>query len=308
MSASNREGISKEIEVMVDPPTSPNEKKPRKGSDAPTEDDILEAVRREGYLLDQEVGTVLEDEGFHVQTSWPFEDPDEGESRELDVWAVKRIIHDGPVTLFVELFCECKSNVDRPLVFLTRRKGQIDATVNPEHFHFPHNHYQRRTSANSYSVLPPFQYLEIAKYHYWFRADQKAVQFAKIVRERDKWRAQHDGLYNGLLLPLAKAINYRRQIAWQGHASVVIGVPIVVSKSNLYEIDSGQLELIVTKKTHVSFLRSLQATNVKGAYIVDFVSFDGLKLYLEKTLMPFVVELAHHIKHYPNLFLDSQGS
>ncbi len=63
-------------------------------ADQPTDTEILAAIRESGYLMEQEVASVLEGLGFHVQTNRAFEDVDEGKSRELDVAAVSRVHSD----------------------------------------------------------------------------------------------------------------------------------------------------------------------------------------------------------------------
>jgi hypothetical protein len=266
----------------------------------PSEAEVLDAVRRSGYLMDQEVATLLEDLGFHVQTSWPFEDPDKGESRELDVWAVRRMVEGSP-SLFVELFCECKSGEERPFVFLTRRKGLIDQSVCPIHYVFPHETYEEPV-ANGSRVVKAFDYFNAAQHHYWFKDEQKAVQFAKIVRNKKQWDAQHDGLYNALLMPLAKALGHRAN-AIRSHTPLNLCFPIVVVKSPLYLIDSAKMPLAVEKVKHVSFFRRLDSSTVKGEYIIDFVTVDGLAAFVEQKVMPFVEQIAASAKTDPNKFL-----
>jgi hypothetical protein len=267
----------------------------------PTEADVLAAVSKSGYLMDQEVATLLEDLGFHVQTSWPFEDPDEGESRELDVWAIRRIIDEGSPQLFLELFCECKSGEDRPLVFLARRKGLIDQSVCPVHYVFPHEIYEERIPNGSREVKA-FAYFDVAKHHHWFKAEQKAVQFAKIVRNKKEWEAQHDGLYNAILMPLAKALAHRAKVIRQ-HNPLNLCFPVVVLKSPLYLIDSARRPLQVEKVPHVSFFRRLDSSTVKGEYLVDFVTLDGLTEFVKRKVMPFVEEVAALVRSDPKKFL-----
>lgn len=268
----------------------------------PTEAEILDAVSKSGYLMDQDVATVLEDFGFHVQTSWPFEDPDKGESRELDVWAVRRIIDDGPLQLFVELFCECKSGEDRPFVFLSRRTGLIDQNVNPTHFVFPHEIYEEPIPNGSRRVRA-FAYLGLTQHHSWFKADSKAVQFAKIVRSRDRWEAQHDGIYNAILMPLAKALVYRKKELHSFENPLDLCFPIVVLNSPMYLIDSATKPLQASRVSHVAFYRRLDATTVKGDYIVDFVTLDGLAEFVKQTVMPFAQQVTALAKSNPDKFL-----
>ena len=55
----------------------------------PGPDEIIQALKKSGYLMEQVVATQLENLDFHVHTNWAFRDPDEGKSREVDVRAFK---------------------------------------------------------------------------------------------------------------------------------------------------------------------------------------------------------------------------
>ncbi len=59
-------------------------------ADPPTDEQIVEALGRTGYLFEQEVATLFEDMGYNVATNTAFEDPEESKSRELDVRATLR--------------------------------------------------------------------------------------------------------------------------------------------------------------------------------------------------------------------------
>jgi hypothetical protein len=275
-------------------------------SGMPTETEVLEAVRKSGYLMDQEVATVLEGLGFHVQPSWPFEDPDEGESRELDVWAIQRVLAEGELHLFVELFCECKSGEDRPFVFITRAKGQIDQSVCPIHYVFPHDTYEEPIP-NGSRVVKAFSHFDLSHQHYWFTSDSKAVQFAKTVRNTNQWEAQHDGLYNAILMPLVKALTYRAKSLRSNSNPLHLCFPIVVLKSPIYVINSAKEPLELMSVAHVSFFRRLDSRSVKGEYIVDFVTLDGLTGLVNTNVLPFSEQVAALAQTDPRQFIVKRG-
>src|SRR5262245_49948815 len=104
----------------------------------PTTDDIMEALNATGFLMEQRVTTQLDSHGFHVWTGYPFEDVEEGKSREIDVRAFLEICRDEEkkVSVTVELLCECKNN-EFPFVFLRRRKGvHENKHFSPEQYFF----------------------------------------------------------------------------------------------------------------------------------------------------------------------------
>ena len=60
--------------------------------DQPTREEIAQAVKDSGYLMEQELGSELEALGFVVQTNYPYKDLDEAKSREIDVFAIRQSI------------------------------------------------------------------------------------------------------------------------------------------------------------------------------------------------------------------------
>lgn len=274
----------------------------------PSESDILEAVRKSGYLMDQEVATVLENLGFHVQTSWPFEDPDEGESRELDVWAGLTATDGLAPNIAVELFCECKQSEERPFVFIARRRSRLDLNVVPTHYICPLDRYERRLPSEGNQIvmqsLDGFRFFQCGSNHYWFKNNDKAVQLAKIVPNKDKWEAQHDGVYNSLLLPLAKALTHerRRQETFRQPAFRLC-FPLVVLKAPIYRIIADVHPLVVERVPYISFYRKLDARSVKGDYITDFVTFEALPQLVNDHILPFVNSVAERYRANPRQFI-----
>ena len=157
------------------------------------------------------------------------------------------------------------------------------------------------------TVLPAFRYLDLARYHYWFRSPNKAVQFAKIVREKNQWQAQHDGLYNALLLPLAKAITHRQRGFRSIRGAMSLSIPVVVLNSEIFEVDSSQEELTLRKVEHVSFFRKLDSASVKGEYLTEFVTLAGLRAFVSETAMSFVEQVARLVRSQPALFLEQRA-
>ncbi|WOH62883.1 hypothetical protein [Bradyrhizobium sp. BWA-3-5] len=90
---------------------------------APSPENIMEALNESGYLMEQKVATVLERLGYHVQTNFPFEDVDEGKSREMDARTIKTIARNDEhkLSCVFEIIVECK-NTSNPFVFVGRPK------------------------------------------------------------------------------------------------------------------------------------------------------------------------------------------
>lgn len=167
----------------------------------------MEAIDATGFLMEQRIATQLESFGFHVWTGYPFEDPEEAKSRELDVRAYFQARRDEEkkINISVEVLCECKNN-ENPFVFVRRRKGAYENEhFNPKQYLLPFDEYEVR-SGNLIRVLPAFRRFEFHKSHYFCRDEFKAVQFCKIVRKGKGWEANQGGIYDAMFYPLAKAV------------------------------------------------------------------------------------------------------
>ena len=105
---------------------------------SPSPEDIIDALRKSGYLMEQEVATQLEALNFHVWTNWAFQDIDEGKSREIDVRAIRQVAHneEKKLSAFVEIIAECKNSTN-PFIFIGRPKNQTDNQHPPQELVFP---------------------------------------------------------------------------------------------------------------------------------------------------------------------------
>jgi hypothetical protein len=279
--------------------------------------DIMTAIRASGYLMEQEVATTLETLGFHVMTNRAFEDPDEGKSREMDVWALRRSANDDALNLHVavELICECKNNTN-PFIFIGRRKGELDKHDVPEEYLFPVQQYSKivRQEPKSIQPTPAWAYLELAAHHYYYARDTKAVQFFKMVMDRGKWHARHEGIYDAIFYPLAKALRARQRevsFLWGKNASgkhAWLFFPVVVLNSDIYYIDSGASSPEPAKVDHVTFRRELKSKSVKGTFAVDFVTQEGLPKFINESVNPFAEHVCRAFQEKPELLQDVPGA
>ena len=182
-------------------------------SDQPTAAEIISAVEASGYLLEQQVADVFEALGYHVETNYAFPDPHEDVSRELDVRALKREYYNPArhESVFVEYLVECK-NSSQPLVFFTRPKTAIDQnsaptelvfTVGPKQMPLPEN-------PKTFVEVPAFRHLGLVDKHWFWSRPEKSTQFCRIERSGKGWKADHGAVYNGHLVPLAKALTARQ--------------------------------------------------------------------------------------------------
>lgn len=274
----------------------------------PSEEEIIDAIKASGYLMEQEVATTLEGLGLHVETNRAFKDLEEGKSREMDVWAIHRVHHDEgrKIAVFAEIICECKNSTN-PFAFLTRVKNAADNNQIPEEILFPKKHFNEPIPGkpNSARVIPMFRYLDLNSQHYRFTSTQKAVQFAKIVRDKASWSANHAGLYDAIFYPMVKALLSRRKEAnehtgdWQ---YIWLFFPLVVTSGELYTIDTMQPDPVAVKVNHVSFTRDIKGSKIDGVFTIDFVTQDSVAEFWINKALPFISHMKDLVSAKPELF------
>lgn len=284
-------------------------------SSQPTDKEIIEAIQQSGYLMEQNIASSIEALDYHVETNYAFQDLDESISRELDVRAIKKITlnEEKEIYLFVELLCECKNN-QNPFVFIGRKKNKKDAHPDPKEYIFPHQKYSRLFKKNGYEMvqlIPAFQRLELNDHHYYYATKEKAVQFCKIIRKGKNWTASHAGTYDSLLLPMAKALQVRskevKKINNQTNKEKYIWLffPIIVLNSDIFYLDSHKEEIALENKKFVTFVRDLDAENIKGTFVVDFVTADYVAEFISNNIEKFTQRLAEIATNNPEFIINS---
>lgn len=265
----------------------------------PSEAQMLGALQNSGYLFEQLVASTLEGLGFHVETNSAFLDREMEKSREIDARAIK-VLHTDEKThvqVIVELLVECK-DMQAPLVFITRNKNRRELDhPKPSEYLFPKSEYELRTSANSYIPQHGFMHFDLRGRHYYYRERRKATQFAKIVRKGSEWVANHDGIYDSLVLPMAKALEARKSAVKDMVKGGIVWLffPVVVTSGPLFELQAGDPSALPESRRRVSFIRELASDVVKGHYLTDFVVFDALREFVEQDILSFgeaVVDVA----------------
>ncbi|EJM80472.1 hypothetical protein [Pseudomonas sp. GM60] len=265
----------------------------------PTDEQILTALEKSGFLFEQEIATILEGNGFHVETSWSYLDLDTKKSREIDLRAVKTYLHneEHKIQIFAEILVECKDS-SSPFVFLERQKNKRETTTfHPKEYIFPRKTYRKELSANSFREIPAFTHLGLAPSHYYFKYPNKATQFSKIVRKGSDWVANHEGIYDSLFLPIAKAVDAslkslpgsRNTGEWR---IVWLIFPVVVLRDHLMTLTMDGEDKSLTEKGRVTFVRNLDSDTLKGDYLVDFVTSHYLQNYLDNDVGQFVSAIA----------------
>jgi hypothetical protein len=217
------------------------------------------------------------------------------------------------LSVFVELLVECKA-FDSPMVFLERPKNERELRhANPREYVFPLQHYRKQLSATSYQEVPPFVHLSLGERHYYYRAPMKATQFSKIVKKGKQWIANHEGIYDSLLLPLAKAVESRREDALKrvhgaGWKYVWLFFPIVVLRERLFAMNVAASQRSLEQRKRITFVRHIESGNVKGFCLSDFVVFAHVNDYIRTELQPFADYISKLCTENPRAILNTDAS
>ena len=282
-------------------------------SDSPSPEAIVTALKKSGYLMEQEVATQLEKLGFTVWTNWAFEDSDEGKSREMDIRAIKRVAHNEEkhLSVFVEILVECKNSVN-PYVFIGRQKNQPDIQNVPKELVFPISKYElrKKIDANSTQIKAKdaFFHLGFDKTHYDFVREYKAVQFCRIDRKGKGWIANHGGLYDAIFYPMAKAVAVRRKDILHPKRPFWLLIPIVVLSGDIFYVESTESDPVLNAKDYVTFKREIRSGNLNGTFTVDFVRQKQLELFFSNCVDPLAARMVDLAENHADFVLKKDLS
>ena len=282
---------------------------------SPSPSEIVDALKRSGYLMEQEVATQLEALDFHVSTNMAYEDIEEGKSREIDVCAIKLVAHNEEKKLhaFVEIIAECKNSMN-PFVFIGRPKNQTDNQHPPQELVCPIAMYsepQKDGAPNVFTLhlKDAFFYLGFDKVHHDFASETKAVQFCRIDRKGKGWHANHDGLYDSIFYPMAKAFTARKRTKHIGNIPRAwhefwLFVPMVIVSGDILYVDSMAANPEPQERSYVTFKREIKSEKLAGVYNVVFVNQKHLEQFISDRLEPLVAKMADLTMNHADFVLE----
>jgi hypothetical protein len=198
-------------------------------------DEMIDALRRSGYLIESQISEMLSQSGFFVETNQVIRDPITGKSREIDLLAELYSPREDniPVVARIKFVFEAKNN-PFPLVLLT----QLKPTPNIEIY----ESVREVITPNN----PKADTIEEGFYGALFDNETEPVftQYCTFKRKRDSAKSElmalhPDDLHDGL----AKIVQYcDEQIAfWQGQKTDryirdFLFLPVIVLGGKLFEL------------------------------------------------------------------------
>lgn len=283
----------------------------------PTTDEVLAAVEKAGWLLEQQAVRILEAAEFSPRPGWAFQDPDKPESsRELDVWARRQFLRDeqNKVIVSATVLVECKQSTS-PFCAVGRELPDWRQRGNPTEHTLLSDHVRTGIDANTWRMEPAWDKLgfrELAAAHGFsnFRADQ----LTRLDRPKGKWEASSAEIFTSLVFPLAKAIratqsgydNDQNRRIYQGKRPGFLYLnlvfPVVPISSPLYIVDAGNNTPVVSRANWVRTQRDIKSASVQGLFEFDVVNIGEFTKYLIDLIVPFCEAVAALVAKDPHRF------
>lgn len=261
---------------------------------------LLDAVHRSGYPLQTFIADVLRGKKLGVQEEWSFVDNDSGDLRALDIHAYTHLYDYKKKTRVrpqLDLLIECKQS-DLPYMFFAAtgktwlsdfprigglRKDELVITTDDDASTYTHSIINALGLDNHlFNQIPPFCHT-----------------FSKCVRKGKELELSGSDAYNGLVLPLTKAVQHFVHAERPGEtaqyfdAHLVIGVGVLDAPIVNIELKNGSPTLTMTP-----WIRILRHEYVDDSgwwernkmRVVDVVHRDFFSEYISQHLLPFAEE------------------
>lgn len=296
----------------------------------PSESEVLDAVEKAGWLLEQQAVRVLERRGFNPRPSWAFKDPDEPtSSREIDVWSYRRYFNDSDskVTVAASILVECKQS-EMPYCAIGhhlpewRQKGNPNEHTLPVEF-LPADFDPTDASVLRYGYLWDVTGFRDATLEHG-QTNFRATQLTRLDHNGKKWSATNAGIFNSLVYPLAKAIHAskrgdRPQHSWplpnspyfmkerqNRWSRYVLRFPVVLISSPLYVIDASGDTTAFSHEKWVRVQRHLESESVNGLFEFDVVNKDAFIEYIEGVVEGLTLHVASAVEANPLRYTGEQ--
>ena len=244
-----------------------------------SKDEIEDALRRSGYLIEYRIEDILREQGFHVAANATYPDPITSKPRELDISATgaDRIGSDRD-WLFSILLIECVNN-PYPMAFFTK-EAQADFVHVYDIFisGLPSYIGNRNIATSRLSA-----YLHLEKVHHYCKG-RVATQFCSFTPKKSarsiEWMASHEDSHFDSFRKLCAAVNYDVEDHYSGTNPVLhdrinlqLYYPIVVVGGQLLDIRHDNKAAVTIEEVEcVHYIQSSLTGGKQTDYHIDVVT------------------------------------
>ncbi|MFI2648801.1 hypothetical protein [Micromonospora fulviviridis] len=278
------------------------------GFPKPDESQLLSALKKTGFLLEQRVAQLLQSKNLVAEPNAAFTDPETGKTREVDVIAYfDATAGDGATFapyIFAELLIECK-NTPNPFVLVGREERKPGGTYtywaefDPLTLKFG-NQYRWTNYQLKFSSLPGSA------------ADAGFIgsQLLRLDRQSGNWRASNDGVYDSIVYPLAKAQvwRYGEDMVETGRAEELGNpcfnflYPVLVTTGPVFTVTVDKAETRVREVDWAPLARDFRQEGLDGTAFLEVVRFDKLEEYLDQRFFGYLNEIKRTLIENARLF------
>lgn len=251
---------------------------------------MIDAIQESGYLLEQQVKPIMEEEGFFVETNPVYPDPTTGKSREIDINAISaiKIFKEEYNFIFPKIICECENN-HQPVIFF-----EDESPISFLH------HYEVKASGIPVKIWQDKEWVGLSdfvnmeKYHHYCKG-LVSTQYCTFMQKKDNksWVALHDEEKHSTFNSIINALEYEIATDFDGWSlpnkdeiediNVNIYFPLLILKGLMYSATIVGNKIVLKKTEHVQFRREsyLPRRNEVEAYQIDAITSNYLKSYLK---------------------------
>lgn len=278
------------------------------GFPKPDEAQLLSALNRTGFLLEQRVVQLLQSKGLSPEPNSAFTDPETAKTREVDVIGYFDITAGDRATfapyIFAELIIECK-NTPNPFVLVGREERKHGGTY------------------TFWSEFDPLA-LKFGSYYRWTQYELKfstlpgsaadanfiGSQLLRLDRQSGSWRANNDGVYDSIVYPLAKAQVWRHgddlvdteMAAELRNPCFNFLYPLLVTTGPVFTVTVTGAETRVREVDWAPLARDFRQEGLDGTAFLEVVRFDKLEEYLSQRFFGYLNEVKNRLMENARLF------
>ncbi|MFI9805037.1 hypothetical protein ACIHEJ_11830 [Streptomyces sp. NPDC052301] len=277
---------------------------------SPTSDEVISALGRTGYLLEQRVASKARSAGFTVTTGKAFKDPDEGKSREVDVFAIKKV-WEAPsrnILVSIQLVIECKRS-DGPYVVLGRDPSVVDTHRQPYSHTMPVSQvrwleYVDERSARQHG-MQTWKWLGLHELPGSPNRDTKrGIQLVRMNLKNKEWNAENSSVFESLTVPLMKAVEafrpQRDKAPEPRYAHLCLCFPIVVTSGELFYVNGEAEEPVAERVDWAPLERDIDMESMTGLFNLDVVTYSALDRFLQERVLLFSEAVGEEVAKEPD--------
>ena len=265
------------------------------------QEDMKDAVRKSGYLLEKRVATFLRKEAYKTVANRGFMDQETTKSREYDVYAYKgiQVCGTGSCGLYPTLVCECKNNT-QPIVFFIQEETFEPLIDEVRVSGIPSKIWKR----NKYVSVQEFT--NVAAFHHYCKPKAPvATQYCTFEIKKgtsNNWMASHTDELHDTFRTLTKALeqeiddDYRNMRQWftpeemaREFVDLSVYYPVVVFQGDIYAASISKKNtpedegLELEPKDHIQYSPEFFSfyDNEVISYTMDIISEKYLPSYLK---------------------------